>query len=157
MRFASVGEDCKLILWDLSSAALTRPKAHVCRATACSESALTSLHTQLHTHNRRHSITSQRESMSHLPLSAAATERSDPVFHPAPRRDDVALLQPVMVKALSNDIFAGLFYLPEYIVTLSRSGQIKQFDRPPELEEGRLLGIRNEFASSVVALDRRAR
>lgn len=29
MRFASVGEDCKLILWDLSSAALTRPKAHV--------------------------------------------------------------------------------------------------------------------------------
>lgn len=29
MRFASVGEDCKLIMWDLSSAALTRPKAHV--------------------------------------------------------------------------------------------------------------------------------
>lgn len=28
-RFASVGEDCKLILWDLSSAALMRPKSHV--------------------------------------------------------------------------------------------------------------------------------
>ena len=29
LRIASVGEDCKLILWDLSSASLTRPKAHV--------------------------------------------------------------------------------------------------------------------------------
>lgn len=27
-RFASVSEDCKLILWDLSSAALQRPKGH---------------------------------------------------------------------------------------------------------------------------------
>ncbi|KAJ1026762.1 hypothetical protein NDA16_002059 [Ustilago loliicola] len=27
-RFASVGEDCKMILWDLSSAALNRPKTH---------------------------------------------------------------------------------------------------------------------------------
>jgi hypothetical protein len=79
------------------------------------------------------------------------------VFHPAPRRDDVALLQPIMVKALTNDVFSGLWYLPDYIVTLSRAGQIKQFDRPPEVEEDRLLGIRNEFGSSVVALDRRAR
>lgn len=31
LRIASVGEDCKLILWDLSSASLTRPKAHVSR------------------------------------------------------------------------------------------------------------------------------
>lgn len=94
--------------------------------------------------------------MSHLPLSAG--DRPDTaVFHPAPRRDDVALLQPVMVKALTNDLFSGLLYLPEYIITFSRAGQIKQFDRPPELEEDRLLGIRNEFGSSVVALDRRAR
>lgn len=28
LRFGSVSEDCKLILWDLSSAALSRPKTH---------------------------------------------------------------------------------------------------------------------------------
>ncbi|KAM0792236.1 hypothetical protein ACM66B_004931 [Microbotryomycetes sp. NB124-2] len=136
MRFASVGEDCKLILWDLSSAALTRPKAHA------------------HHGPRRQSLTSQRDSMFHLPLSS--TERTDPLFHPAPHRDDVAMLQPVMVKTLSLDIFSGLVFLPKHLLTLSRSGQIKMWDRPPDEEDG-LLGMKSEFRSSIVALDRRAR
>ncbi|KAK4053745.1 hypothetical protein OIV83_001401 [Microbotryomycetes sp. JL201] len=136
MRFASVGEDCKLIFWDLSSAALTRPKAHA------------------HHGPRRHSLTSQRDSMFHLPISS--TERTDPIFHPAPHRDDVAMLQPVMVKTLSNDIFSGLMFLPQHLITLSRSGQIKMWDRPPDEEDG-LLGMKSEFRSSIVALDRRAR
>ena len=29
IRFASVAEDCKMIRWELSPAALSRPKAHV--------------------------------------------------------------------------------------------------------------------------------
>jgi hypothetical protein len=65
-----------------------------------------------------------------------------------------------MVKTLSSDLFSNLFFLPDFLVTLSRTGQIKQYDRPPEREgeqgEG-LMGLSNEFASSVVALDRRAR
>lgn len=68
------------------------------------------------------------------------------------------MLQPIMVKTLSAELFSGLTILPSYLVTLSRSGQIKMFDRPPEVEEGSgLLGLSHEFAGSVVALDRRAR
>lgn len=68
------------------------------------------------------------------------------------------MLQPIMVKVLSDDLFSGVYFLPEYLFTLTRAGQIKMFDRPPEVEEGvALLGLSHEFAGSVVALDRRAR
>ncbi|GAA6012447.1 hypothetical protein JCM11491_004335 [Sporobolomyces phaffii] len=143
MRFVSVGEDCKLILWDLSSAALTRPKAHV------------------HSHHRRHSASSQLSlhrrstselSSSHLPL--APSERDGPVFHPPPRRDDCSVLQPIMVKTLSNDLFSSLALLPEFIVLGARGGQVSQYDRPPT---GDLSGLNNEFAASVVRIDARAR
>ncbi|GAA5905018.1 WD40 repeat domain-containing protein [Sporobolomyces salmoneus] len=143
MRFVSIGEDCKLILWDLSSAALTRPKAHI------------------HSHHRRHSASSQlslhrrstsEQSSSHLPLSAS--ERDGPVFHPPPRRDDCSVLQPIMLKTLSNDILSSLALLPEFIVLGSRGGQVSQYDRPPT---GDLSGLNDEFAASVVRIDARAR
>ncbi|GAA5830344.1 hypothetical protein JCM11251_001316 [Rhodosporidiobolus azoricus] len=150
MRFVSVGDDCKLILWDLSSAALTRPKAHA------------------HPHARRHSASShlslpRRSHYETAPLSPpdfssppGPIERTGPSFHPAPRRDDVSLLQPVLVKTLSNDLFTGIKILPEYVITSSRTGQVKQFDRPP-VTEGLLGGLSNEFAASVVRIDARAR
>ncbi|GAA5853098.1 hypothetical protein JCM3766R1_004146 [Sporobolomyces carnicolor] len=143
MRFVSVGEDCKLILWDLSSAALTRPKAHV------------------HSHHRRHSASSQlslhRRSTSelsggHVPLSA--TEREGPSFHPPPRRDDCSVLQPITVKTLSNDLLSSIALLPEFIILGARGGQVSQYDRPPT---GDLSGLNNEFAASVVRIDARAR
>ena len=143
MRFVSIGEDCKLILWDLSSAALTRPKAHV------------------HSHHRRHSASSQLSlhrrstselSSAHLPL--AASERDGPLFHPPTRRDDVSVLQPIMVKNLSNDILSSLALLPEFIILGARGGQVSQYDRPPV---GDLSGLNNEFAASVVRIDHRAR
>lgn len=68
------------------------------------------------------------------------------------------MLQPIMVKVLSDDLFSGVHILPDYLLTLSRAGQIKMFDRPPEVQDGvGLLGLSHEFAGSVVALDRRAR
>ncbi|SCZ97719.1 BZ3500_MvSof-1268-A1-R1_Chr4-3g07404 [Microbotryum saponariae] len=155
MRFASVGEDCKLVLWDLSSAALTRPKSHTLTSIALSMSQAQ------HPHARRLSLSSQRlESTGHLPISPNGTsDRTSPVYHPSPRRDDVAHLQPVMVKTLSHDLFSNVFFLPQYLLTVSRSGQIRQYDRPPEREDGygHSIGLSGEFASSVVALDRRAR
>ncbi|KAK4058932.1 hypothetical protein OIO90_000378 [Microbotryomycetes sp. JL221] len=147
MRFASVGEDCKLIFWDLSSAALTRPKTHG------------------HHGPRRHSLTSQRESMVHLPLNSIQDQRLiEPLYHSSPHRNDIAKLQPIMIKTLSLDLFSNLIFLPHYLITLSRIGQIKMWDRPPfqnddEVDDsnGLLSSLKNEFRSSVVALDRRAR
>ncbi|GAA6062354.1 hypothetical protein JCM10212_005696 [Sporobolomyces blumeae] len=142
MRFVSIGEDCKLILWDLSSAALTRPKAHA------------------HTHHRRHSASSQlslhRRSTGDLDpyVARQSLEREGPVFHPAPRRDDCSVLQPVMVKTLSHDLLMNVALLPDYIVLGARGGQISQYDRPPS---GDSSGLHNEFAASVIRIDARAR
>ena len=69
------------------------------------------------------------------------------------------MLQPIMVKQLSHDLYSGVFLSDAFLVTLSRSSQIKLYDRPPERVDGEigLLGLSGEFGSSVVALDRRVR
>lgn len=99
-RFASVSEDCRLIFWDLSSAALQRPKGH--------------LHQLHHSHghsgkdqglySRRAgaasslSLSRKRTMDSSLNLPATAAEdREGPLWHTAPNRSEVAGLQPVMV------------------------------------------------------------
>lgn len=155
MRFASVGEDCKLILWDFSSAALTRPKAHAHPASAAPRRISGASTLSLGRHR-------SGSSAAHLPYGAdgagAGGERPDqPVFHPARRRAEVSGLQPVMVKALSSDLFEEVHFLPEFIVTHSRGGQVKQWDRPPvgEGEEG--FGMLNQWAQSEIQLDSRAR
>lgn len=173
LRIASVGEDCKLILWDLSSASLTRPKAHVssgspfCHACWFGEQRLTRFEVELlrqaHPHVRRHSVASQT-SLSRRPTSdsghdapdAGAERPAGPNFHPAPRRDDVSLLQPAMVKTLSHDLFTGVAFLPSHVVLSTRGGHIKQFERPPD-SEASIGGLSSEFAASVVRLDARAR
>ncbi|KAM0756354.1 WD40 repeat-like protein [Meredithblackwellia eburnea MCA 4105] len=138
-RFASVGEDCKVILWDLSSAALSRPKSHAAPT------------------NRRMSVGSTfslarrraGESTAHLVQSPA--ERSDPVYHPAPRRSEVSMLQPIMVKTLSNDLFSNVLVFPGSLLTVSRAGQIKLWERPPTNEDGEPLGLfalRNEYTEA---------
>lgn len=168
MRFASVGEDCKLIIWDLSSAALSRPKVHV-RSLFTSSPASSLFPSHQATSIRRHSAGStmsllrkRSESTAHLPFPPdqfPPTESVGPIFHPAPRRTEVSMLQPVSVKVLSNDLFASLLFLPDSLVTVSRTGQIKQWDRPPVEEEGEegLRGMRGEFCGSVVRIDARAR
>ncbi|KAL8283610.1 hypothetical protein RQP46_005405 [Phenoliferia psychrophenolica] len=138
-RFASVGEDCKLILWDLSSAALSRPKAHGPHAhRRMSAGSTFSL-------ARRRGV----DSTSQLPMYP--TERSGPVYHPAP----IAMLQPLMVKCLSTDLFSSLSFLPDSLVTVSRIGQIKRWERPPN-QDGEL-GLLQDFAASTVNLEARAR
>lgn len=167
MRFASVGEDCKLIVWDLSSASLSRPKTHV--RSSFSTSQVSCSPNQQATSIRRHSAGStfslprrRAESTAHLPSpldQSIPTDVLGPIFHPAPRRTEVSILQPTCVKVLSNDLFASLLFLPDFLVTASRTGQVKLWDRPPVEEEGeeRLRGMRGEFCGSVVRIDARAR
>ncbi|KAK9894675.1 WD40 repeat-like protein [Cystobasidium minutum MCA 4210] len=126
-RFASVSEDCKLILWDLSSAALQRPKGHHQHG-----------HQPHIVHHRRQSAAmsnlslSRRktiESSNNLP-STGAVERENPLWHRAAPRGEVPGLQPVTVKQISNDLLAGITFLPNMVVTISRGGTIKVFLRP---------------------------
>lgn len=186
-RFLSVGEDCKLIVWDLSSAALTRPKQHVSLPLLVQKSKSIDIKPwHQGPYSRRHSAGStlslarrrgNGESSAQLPLTTA--ERASPCYHSAPRRSDgsstsslpvhssnnllriVAMLQPQMVKALSSDLFAGLQVLSGHVVTFSRIGQVKLWERPPthhdDAIEGGLKSLRAEFAASTVNIDSRKR
>lgn len=123
-RFASVSEDCKIIFWDLSSAALQKPKAHY-------------LQQQSH-HTRRVSAMSSlslvrrrtADSSANLPAATTTSERDGPLWHRAPNRSEVPGLQPVMIQQISTELLAGVSFLPSMVVTISRNATVKVFLRP---------------------------
>lgn len=69
------------------------------------------------------------ESSSNL-ASTGVVERENPLWHRAAPRGEVPGLQPVTVKQISNDLLAGITFLPNMAVTISRGGTIKVFLRP---------------------------
>ncbi|KAI0705903.1 WD40-repeat-containing domain protein [Cytidiella melzeri] len=113
-RFGSVGEDNKLILWDFSSGALHRPKA---------------------THNQRLSMTSslslaRRRGESTLYLGIPGADTTVPRFHPAPARNEVAVLQPVLVKALDGELTTDIEFFSRGILTATKLGLVRMWIRP---------------------------
>ncbi|EGO21124.1 hypothetical protein SERLADRAFT_441506 [Serpula lacrymans var. lacrymans S7.9] len=116
-RFGSVGEDNKLILWDFSSSALHRPKLQA-------------------THHPRISMSSTislafRRSTLHLP-APAGTDASSPSYryHSAPSRNEVSVVQPVLVKNIDSDILTAISFLPRALLTAGKNGHIKSWIRP---------------------------
>ncbi|QRW14357.1 catabolite repression protein creC [Ceratobasidium sp. AG-Ba] len=114
-RFGSVGEDNRLILWDLSSGALHRPKLHGHNHPSYALASTLSL--------------ALRRPTIEAPVGPGGEfER----FHPAPSRMEVALIQPVVVKPIEGDLLAHVSFLSTGIMTMTRSGVIKQWVRPLE-------------------------
>ncbi|KAE8224515.1 hypothetical protein CF319_g2605 [Tilletia indica] len=131
-RFASVGEDCKLIFWDFSSAALKRPKGH---GHSGGGGGGTASHSHSHLHSgatagtasfkrsmvgstfslldRHHMLAGGRSATG--PGGTRASINADrhfsgypmhvdvePVVHTALARSEVAMLQPVVVQQVSG-------------------------------------------------------
>ncbi|KXN92246.1 putative catabolite repression protein creC [Leucoagaricus sp. SymC.cos] len=124
-RFGSVGEDNKLILWDFSSGALHRPKYQA-------------------THHHRMSMSStislafrRDKSPSYLPASippGLEPTRSHR-YHPAPSRNEIAIVQPVLVKPMDCDLLTDVAFLPRSVVTTSKTGHIRLWVRPLNLRK----------------------
>ncbi|OAX44596.1 WD40 repeat-like protein [Rhizopogon vinicolor AM-OR11-026] len=109
-RFGSVGEDNKLILWDFSSGALHRPKLFGVHHTRISISSCLSL-------------AYRRGTGSTIQLSATR-------YHPAPSRNEVSTVQPVLVKQLDADLLTSLTFLPRGLLTATKAGYIRLWVRP---------------------------
>ncbi|KAJ7685520.1 catabolite repression protein creC [Mycena polygramma] len=114
-RFGSVGEDNKLILWDFSSGALHRPKFQP-------------------THQQRVSMASTvslafRRDRSTLYLPTGE-DGPFPRFHPAPSRNEIAVVQPCLIKPIDSDILSTIAFLPRSILTSTKNGYIKLWIRP---------------------------
>ncbi|KAI9065394.1 WD40 repeat-like protein [Trametes sanguinea] len=119
-RFASIGEDNKLILWDFSSGALHRPKLHAAHHQRMSMTSSISL-----------ALRRRGESTLYLPpTGASGIESSLPRYHPAPSRNEVAVVQPVVVKLLGSDTLTDIAFLPKGLITANKLGHIKFWIRP---------------------------
>lgn len=160
-RFASVGEDCKLVLWDFSSGTLHRPR----------------LQSVSGAHAHRNSISSQYSLALRGTTGRASLDIGDPFvsgagfgfgfgfagaprmsaskYHPAPSRNEVAVVQPVLVKSIEGDILSSISITANAIFTASRPGIIKVWTRPaPPVRgsrrvKGAGVGKRKEFAGEV--------
>ncbi|RXK35770.1 hypothetical protein M231_06956 [Tremella mesenterica] len=114
-RFASVGEDGKLCLWDFSAASLHRPRHH-------------------HTNTSHHkippgsvlSLAAQTQSQSQLPIEQGTSGR----YHAVVPKNEVAMLQPVMARMIEGNIITGVYLSPSAIITVSRAAGIKFWQRP---------------------------
>ncbi|THU88588.1 WD40 repeat-like protein [Dendrothele bispora CBS 962.96] len=121
-RFGSVGEDNKLILWDFSSGALHRPK-------------LQSTHHQRVSMSSTLSLSFKREGRSALYLPSTNNgsgndENESPRYHPAPSRNEIAVVQPVLVKQMENELPTWIAFLPRHVLTSTKTGHLKLWIRP---------------------------
>jgi catabolite repression protein CreC len=113
-RFGSVGEDCRLLLWDFSVGMLHRPKAVSIRSMSKERETLTML--EKSSVRQRGSVSSrfpnplqraetQNTSTSRLRSNSSPSYESDEdhmVEHPVEPRATTAMLPPVMVSACSR-------------------------------------------------------
>ncbi|ORX57455.1 WD40 repeat-like protein [Hesseltinella vesiculosa] len=105
-RFASVGEDAKLILWDFSVSAIHRPKARS---------------------NARHRGASV-SSMTHPTIKQA--QEPSVKLHPVISKADVAILQPAAVNTVHADPCVGVYFREDVIVTTDKRGRVCSWKRP---------------------------
>ncbi|KAI0032203.1 WD40 repeat-like protein [Vararia minispora EC-137] len=118
-RFGSVGEDNKLLLWDFSSGILHRPKLQTSHHQRVSMSSTLSLAL------RRREGAADRSTLHLVP------EGPLPKYHPAPSRNEVAVVQPVLVKQLeSEQLLYAIAFLPRYLITAAKTGHVRLWVRP---------------------------
>ncbi|SNX83859.1 related to WD40 repeat protein CreC [Melanopsichium pennsylvanicum] len=144
-RFASVGEDCKMILWDFSSAALNRPKTHAPHNAGHRRSSvgLGSTYSLVDKHGSSSFMRSpgslvggRRISTSYGPSSGIgaaydmANVTDDTIRHLTLPRSEVAILQPVVTVVVDGEIPTGLRFGPDRVAVVRKNAGIDTFTRP---------------------------
>jgi hypothetical protein len=62
-----------------------------------------------------------RASLARITRTIQVTEGPLPRFHPAPSRNEAAIVQPVLVKQLENDILTAVAFLPRWLAHRQQS------------------------------------
>ncbi|KAF8623571.1 hypothetical protein AX15_006339 [Amanita polypyramis BW_CC] len=116
-RLGSVGEDNKLILWDFSSGALHRPKTQASHQHRMSMSSTPSL-------------AFRRDRSAQFLPSAGPHDNAPLRYHPAPSRNGIAIVQPVLIKVVESELLSDIAFLPRSVITSTKTGHIKLWIRP---------------------------
>ncbi|SPO04872.1 probable WD40 repeat protein CreC [Cephalotrichum gorgonifer] len=111
-RFGSVGEDCRLCLWDFNVGMLHRPKARFEPAPAKS---------------------SGRLEDSTTTVDVTVDVPGESISHPVEPRSRIAMLPPVLSKAIDTHPMAWLEFTEDSIITSCKTGHLRTWSRPTDL------------------------
>ncbi|KAK3701749.1 hypothetical protein LTR37_015269 [Vermiconidia calcicola] len=140
-RFGSVGEDCRLLLWDFSVGMLRRPKVQNRGSISTAVAG-----------NRKESqatVNRIRSNSSRAPQSDGVDgeEAEAEVVHAVDSMRDTAVLPPVMSKAADPHPLCWLGFEEHCILTSCKDGHIREWERPKD--EASSDGARNNSIGSV--------
>ncbi|KAJ4556773.1 hypothetical protein HRR82_000041 [Exophiala dermatitidis] len=131
-RFGSVGEDCKLLLWDFSVGMLHRPKGLTARTRGSISTQSVSL---LRQRTESNSVINRIRSDSNRTGSFVQqdiVDESEFINHPVEPRARTAQLPPVMSKKIDEHPLSGLAFEQDCIITSCLEGHVRTWDRPRE-------------------------
>ncbi|KAK1520507.1 WD domain-containing protein, partial [Colletotrichum costaricense] len=127
-RFGSVGEDCRLCLWDFNVGMLHRPKAASVHHRGSVSSRFPNPLQRQETAN-----TSASRIRSNSTLSGGAVdEDGSSIVHPVEPRARIAMLPPVSSKAVDTHPLCWLEFTEEAIITSCKNGHIRTWNRPTD-------------------------
>ncbi|WEW58189.1 hypothetical protein PRK78_003657 [Emydomyces testavorans] len=130
-RFGSVGDDCRLLLWDFSVAMLHRPKA--LQATARQRNSIIAGSLYAASRSRTESNPTGRLRSDSMQTGNTPHERSEgAMYHPVEPRAMTAQLPPILSKVIGDDPVSWIGFLEDSIMTSSLEGHIRTWDRPHE-------------------------
>ncbi|KAI5370594.1 Putative WD40/YVTN repeat-like-containing domain superfamily [Septoria linicola] len=124
-RFGSVGEDCRLLLWDFSVGMLGRPKTMRQRG---------SISSHLPGERKQSTTTVGRfRSSSNLTQVPTAESTDDgEIVHAVDAKASTAVLPPVMSKSIDEHPLCWLGFEADSIVTSCKDGHIREWMRPTD-------------------------
>lgn len=116
-RFGSVGEDCRLLLWDFSVGMLGRPKAMSVRNRGSVSS-----HVPMHRKESQSTVNRFRSNSSLTQTDVTGDQREE-VTHPVETKASTAVLPPVMSKMVDKHPLSWLGFEEHCIVTSCKDGE----------------------------------
>ncbi|KAK9345085.1 WD40-repeat-containing domain protein [Lipomyces starkeyi] len=120
-RFGSVGEDCRLCLWDFSVKSLHRPRGNTHRG---SVSSYYSSNTK--NWSDRQSLRSSRNRSD----SNVVAIEDEEAYHPIATKASIPILPPVMSKQVDPEPLSSLHFREDSIIITCHTGHIRTWNRP---------------------------
>ncbi|KAK9450479.1 WD40-repeat-containing domain protein [Limtongia smithiae] len=132
-RFGSVGDDCRLLLWDFSVKSLHRPRGGAHRGSVSSHYSAGSRSVA-----ERPLLANPGASTSSLAAvvgrqradSSAVAVDEEEAYHPIASRASIPIIPPVMSKQVDTEPLTGVHFREDCVIVTCQTGHIKTWNRP---------------------------
>ncbi|KEF52238.1 uncharacterized protein A1O9_11865 [Exophiala aquamarina CBS 119918] len=132
-RFGSVGDDCKLLLWDFNVGMLHRPKAVTARTRgSISMQTVSLLRQRTESSGLANRLRSDSNRTGTQSVAPEVVDESQFLSHSVESRARTAQLPPVMSKKIDDHPLSGLAFEQDCIITTCLEGNMRTWNRPRE-------------------------